>query len=428
MRPERLIVVACLLALAACSKKSERAEGGPPPPERSAVSAEPEPETSDAARSQRWYRAVLDGEYGQVPFFLELSDGAEGPATIANGSERLPALASWKGERLTLRFPDFSGYIEAERSEDGVLAGSWILPPSLPGKLSFRADPVDTPDAALRFPPVPEMGFAGPAAVDMTGAWEIEADDFDGGYVEFKQGADGTVSGVILLTNQGDVGEHVGSLRGRTLRASNFDGDMAFEFRFEVDESGNRATGAYIFPGIFSLPFTARRVADFDKARLSTAALAQGKTTISLPELSLPDYAGHPVIVDFTGTWCRVCRYSVPFLKEMYERYHKEGLEILTIAFEMSGDAEVDARVVQDFVEAHQIPWRTIARSTSHEEVSALLPEELINTGSFPLLVFVDRKGTVRKVHSGFNSRSSSVDYERVTTLLAAATAAIVAP
>ncbi|MBX7158217.1 MAG: TlpA family protein disulfide reductase [Verrucomicrobiae bacterium] len=47
-----------------------------------------------------------------------------------------------------------------------------------------------------------------------------------------------------------------------------------------------------------------------------------------------PDIKGKPVLVEFWATWCPPCRKSIPHLNEIYEKYQKEGLQIVGISNE----------------------------------------------------------------------------------------------
>lgn len=46
-------------------------------------------------------------------------------------------------------------------------------------------------------------------------------------------------------------------------------------------------------------------------------------------KISLSDYKGKVVIVNFWATWCGPCIHEMPDLQKLYEKYNKDGLQIL---------------------------------------------------------------------------------------------------
>lgn len=49
------------------------------------------------------------------------------------------------------------------------------------------------------------------------------------------------------------------------------------------------------------------------------------------PEISLSDFAGKTVYVDFWASWCAPCLMSLPLYNDLYHKYRDQGLEIIAI-------------------------------------------------------------------------------------------------
>jgi thiol-disulfide isomerase/thioredoxin len=68
-------------------------------------------------------------------------------------------------------------------------------------------------------------------------------------------------------------------------------------------------------------------------------------------EITMEDLRGQVVVIDFWATWCGPCIAEIPHLKELYERYHESGLEIIGISL----DEQV--QTVVDYCTEHEMPW-----------------------------------------------------------------------
>ena len=51
-------------------------------------------------------------------------------------------------------------------------------------------------------------------------------------------------------------------------------------------------------------------------------------------EVSLSQFRGLPVILDFWATWCPPCRMSIPELVKIQEKYKDKGLVILGLSLD----------------------------------------------------------------------------------------------
>jgi peroxiredoxin len=59
-------------------------------------------------------------------------------------------------------------------------------------------------------------------------------------------------------------------------------------------------------------------------------------------KVSLSDYKGRPVIVNFWATWCAPCKLEMPWFQEFRSKYSGQGFEILGIAEDDAPKDEIE--------------------------------------------------------------------------------------
>ncbi len=112
-------------------------------------------------------------------------------------------------------------------------------------------------------------------------------------------------------------------------------------------------------------------------------------------EIVLSSLRGNVVIVNFWATWCGPCRLETPHLVSLYEKYHKNGLEIIGISLDRGGE-----KVVKPFIKKYSIDYPV-----------AMADGEVVNnyggiTG-IPTTFIVDREGGIRQKWVGYRDEPS---------------------
>lgn len=390
--------------------------------------------------------AALTIPAGDVGFGLDLKlDETSVAGAILNGTERQDlSSGSFDGETLTLRLDYYDGTITAKFEGDDrkVLTGEYArLTSRGPAHFPFRATRRGEAGSAPR---TVEAAAVDPGALDISGDWIMTVRKADGAVASvdeatFEKGAfaDGrlALTGTVIPVT-GDYGLLSGEAwaePGATgaqpkFRLSRFNGIHVTLLTGEVKADGTLA-GEFASGPTYRASFTAVRE---ERATAADGELADPYSVtrvknpaepfaFSLPGLdgkmvSLSDerFRGKVVVIDIFGTWCPNCHDEAPFLAELHERYGKDGLEVVGLAYEYTDDLERNRRQIEIFRKKHGVRYPVLMAGTTAEgEIARTLPQ-LEGFMAYPTTIFVGRDGRVRKIHAGFSGPATGERFTEV--------------
>lgn len=109
--------------------------------------------------------------------------------------------------------------------------------------------------------------------------------------------------------------------------------------------------------------------------------------------ISLDDFRGKYVLLDFWASWCLPCRQDFPFLKKIYQDYHSKGFEIISISRDKNLESWRKA-IVKDGIEAWQ--HVSIKQNVSNQDwLEKNLFEELYVVTAIPVKLLIDNNGVI---------------------------------
>lgn len=114
--------------------------------------------------------------------------------------------------------------------------------------------------------------------------------------------------------------------------------------------------------------------------------------TIDGKSVSLSDFRGKWVIIDFWGSWCPWCIKGFPKLKETYAQYKPE-LEVLGVACNDKREAWENA------LKKYELPWVNVYNP--EDGGGAILADYAVE--GFPTKVIVSPDGKIKNITSGEN-------------------------
>jgi thiol-disulfide isomerase/thioredoxin len=386
MRSFGLIVALGCVALG-CAKDRAADRGEAPP--AAAPTSTPTP------AGPRWYRAELTPNgFPPVPLYLEVpSAGGHGKARVRIGGFDTEVDHAWIGGELTLRFGIFPTSITA-RMEGDELVGEWRSDSKALGvaRVPLRATPVASPATGSLF------ALAG-APRDLAGTWKLELAESGLVHLKLEAVEDGLVASARFAI--GSKIRLAGAARGDRLALAGFDGTGLY--LIEATLEGDTLRGEWRSSS-FGIEWRERFTATRGEFELPAATTLVGALDFPAAAPHLARFKGKPLIVELAASWCIACKEMAPFLHEMYRTYHPRGLEMVTFTYEMTDDAEHNKRRSDDFKRAYAIPWDVVPLDGAPDTIADSFPRNLENasTTGFPLALFVDRAGVVRRVETGF--------------------------
>lgn len=110
--------------------------------------------------------------------------------------------------------------------------------------------------------------------------------------------------------------------------------------------------------------------------------------------VSLKDYRGKVVLLDFWATWCHGCKLEIPWFAEFSRKYGNKGVAVVGVSLDSDG-----WKVVSPFIKTEQIPYQivlgndTVAKSYSIENM--------------PDTFLIDREGRIAAVYNGMVDRQN---------------------
>ena len=317
---------------------------------------------------------------------------------------------TYENDSVYIKMPVFEGFIKAKIKND-KLVGHFSMPEK-ERKMEFSASPDQN-----RFKEITA------ATESLDGIWEttFSPDSPDDTYIAkgvFKQNGQ-KVTGTFRTTT-GDYRFLEGIMNGNTFELSTFDGAHAFYFKGIVN--GDALKGEFYSGNHWNENFIAKRNETYELPdEDSLTYLKEGYDTV---EFSFPDetgtmfslkderFKGKVVLLQIMGTWCPNCLDESKYLANYYKD-NSDGLEIVGLAFEYVKTEEKAFSNIKRLKDRLNITYPILLAqvgSSSKAKANDKLPM-LNQVLSYPTTIFIDKKGKVRKIQTGFNGPATGEKY-----------------
>jgi thiol-disulfide isomerase/thioredoxin len=364
-----------------------------------------------------WRGTLLTESGAEIPFNFEVKDSSgKKSLMIYNSEERFTVdEITQKEDSIFIQMPLFDSEIKGVLNGDKI-EGVWI---------KHLADK----DAVMTFTAQAGIDWrikkeVAKSKFPITGKWAttfISDDKVDTTIAigEFAQ-TNAKVIGTFL-TPTGDYRYLEGVVDGDQLILSTFDGSHAFLFTGTI--KGEEIVDGKFYSGLTSIEnWTAKKD---DAAKLPDAYgltfLKEGasKINFTFPNLdkkpvSLTDdkFKNKVVVLQMLGSWCPNCMDETAYLSKFYDRNKDKGVEILGLAFERTTDFEKSKKNIERLKGRFNVGYDLLVTGfTNDKDDAAKALPMLSKVVAFPTMIIIDKKGNVRKIHTGFSGPGTGNHY-----------------
>jgi len=121
--------------------------------------------------------------------------------------------------------------------------------------------------------------------------------------------------------------------------------------------------------------------------------------TLDGQAVSLGDFRGNPVLLNFWATWCGPCRFEMPFIQEIFEKkeWSDTGLVILAI------DIGESPSEVKEFMENYDLSFPVLL--DTNQDVALKY-----NIRAIPTTFFIDKDGIIQDIKVGAFSGKTEIE------------------
>jgi cytochrome c biogenesis protein CcmG/thiol:disulfide interchange protein DsbE len=114
-------------------------------------------------------------------------------------------------------------------------------------------------------------------------------------------------------------------------------------------------------------------------------------------DISLSDFRGKVVLLNFWATWCGPCKIEMPWFVEFQRKYKDQGFTVVAVSLDEEG-----WDVVRPFVEEYKLNFPILLGSDETAELFG-------GIAALPTTFVIDKEGRIFNTHMGLVSKS---DYE----------------
>jgi thiol-disulfide isomerase/thioredoxin len=342
-----------------------------------------------------------------IPFRFFISGNT---LTLVNGDEQIVLTSQQANDTLIYSFPQYESSLYVTHSSDIEISGYWhyssrgdyFIPFSAEKSADWTCKGINK---TLRYnvlfsPDKPEKSS------NAIGVFDI--------------GPEACITGTFL-TESGDYRFLQGELHENNLWLSCFDGAHLFLFKGKINGdsivsgsflSGNHWSETWVGQlnnnASLNHPDSITTFNDSDKTLKFTVQSTAGDSV----EFGLDQYKNKVTIVQIFGSWCPNCYDEMNLYSSLNEQIADSRLQIIPVAFERNDSLSLAINAIDRFMNHTRAPFDVYFGGKANKTNASEVFHQLSPICSFPTSIFIDKKGIVRKIHTGFYGPGTGEHYE----------------
>lgn len=340
--------------------------------------------------------------------------------TVLNGTERVamnkPVIVN---DSVHVSFKNFNSEFVFKLHSKTQLSGRWINHLKSNYSILFVAKASNAPIFPVQL---------NTQTSNFSGKWSVVFSPIKNDYAAiglFDQ-RDHHLTGTFM-TETGDFRFLSGNVSDNQMYLSGFDGSHTFLFTGQLDAEG-KIIGTFLSGNHYKTDWYAKRN---DRAELTHSdSITKVVGDPYSYALNLHDLDGNPysfpneqfhnkvVIVQVLGTWCANCMDETVYIKELYDIYHDQGLEVISVGYEIGNRLEDQAKQLKSYQQRFDLQHTIVVGGSASKSSAKEDFYFLSDITSFPTMLFIDRSGKIVRIHTGFSGPGTGnyyLDFKKKT-------------
>ena len=120
--------------------------------------------------------------------------------------------------------------------------------------------------------------------------------------------------------------------------------------------------------------------------------------------LSLNQFKGKTVLLDFGAAWCGPCKEEIPEVKRIFDKYHSKGLEIIGVSFDK------DKTIWKENIKNEKLDWHHIYEGNENWRLENGSISKSYRVQAIPAYILIDENGIIIDRYRGADKDDKSLN------------------